>query len=188
MFSSAKIYARQFKPIEGGYLYYPTRWSQGYLVTEPEFEELCADWRKFESWKSRLKLFAWILGAALLMEIVALTLNLPATFTTLATFLFAVAYVVYFQWRFWAPHRLIRLREPHAPRRSSREADLEAAARLTWPLTVLVVALSLWLVIVMAAVTFANPWIGAPLLAIFGFSAFLNFRIAFRKWASRMAR
>ena len=43
MFDSIGAFTRQFTPVDGGYLYFPSRKNGGKLVTAEEFETLVSD-------------------------------------------------------------------------------------------------------------------------------------------------
>jgi hypothetical protein len=52
MIDSHRSFAGQFTPVDGGYLYYPSRKSGGKLITTDELEELDKAWRRrVGAWK-----------------------------------------------------------------------------------------------------------------------------------------
>ena len=120
----------RFARVEGGYLYYPYRWSRGFLVTVEEYEAA----RENHILQSHDTLFYVIL----LMMGIAL---FGASFAGLASgepWIFGLAVLIvggtigYMIWRDRALLRQIRGRAPVAPRRSKREWDEAYAANFSW--------------------------------------------------------
>ena len=55
MFDTMDAFTRQFTPVDGGYLYYPSKNDGGKLVTAEEFESLVADWQRVAGRSGRWK-------------------------------------------------------------------------------------------------------------------------------------
>jgi hypothetical protein len=53
---------KQFTPIEGGYLYYPSAWKGAKLVTVEEYKQLIAAWKRATS----VRAMSLIVGAGIL--------------------------------------------------------------------------------------------------------------------------
>lgn len=182
MFNSVEIYARSFKPVDGGYLYYPTRWSSGYLVNEEEFQQLCADWRSVSGWKGIFKLVAIVLVVATLATLAASAWEISERAFDYITLLIAVGMLAYIVWKFTAAYRLVRTRQPAAPRRTGREVETDFSRQLTWPMALFVAVLSVWFCFLSLLVALANPVIGVPLLLLFVAATYMNGRVVYRKW------
>lgn len=142
MFDSLGAFSRQFTPVDGGYLYYPSRKDGGKLVTAEEFETLVSDWQRVAgrsgTWKS-----GGLIGLAILIWIlVSQALALP-TWTDWIIIIAAVAGLSgWILWNSFAPRRLVRDRPEVAPPRPSSQVRREARAALKWPVVILVVLLS----------------------------------------------
>jgi hypothetical protein len=187
MFDSTKQFARQFRPVEGGYLYFPGRWGKGYLVSQAEYEQLCAEWRKATGWRGILILVAIVTLVLLLLFAISTLLDLPPETTDGAGLPLGFGLAAYLLWKAAAPYRLIRHREPVAPRRTSREAEADMARTISWPMAALMAILSAWFVFLFALVTLVAPLIGVPLVLIFGVATYFNGRAMYRKWSDRKA-
>src|SRR5687768_15783278 len=118
MFGAKKMFERQFTPCEGGYLFYPFAWSRGYLVTEAEFRKLCHDRDRSLSFIGMLK---WLLPLMLVVTVVSATpaiLLEDERFLTAGNVVLVLVVLTVILWKSMAATRLIRGREPIAPRRS----------------------------------------------------------------------
>ncbi|KRA79761.1 hypothetical protein [Altererythrobacter sp. Root672] len=184
MFNSTKLYARSFKPVEGGYLYYPHRWSQGFLISPDEYDQLIENWRRITSLRGQFKLIAFVMIVAIIQVALESALGFSDAVSSWMTIAIAFAVVAYILWKSTAAYRLVRQRAPIAPRRNRREAEADMAERFSWPFLLFALVLSLWFTFLFFLVALANPLIGLPLLILFGASAFMNARVAFRKWST----
>ena len=59
MFDAAGAFTRQFKPVDGGYVYYPSRKAGGKLVTVDEYETMVANWQRIAELAGVGKLSGW---------------------------------------------------------------------------------------------------------------------------------
>lgn len=166
-------------------MFYPTRWSRGYLVAEDEYRDLRDDWRRLHSISGMTKLAAAVFIPASIVFVAMGSSGSDNSQLAAVQFAFALVFALVFGWRITKPHRLVWGRTPIAEKRSSRKADSDVARQLNWPLAVLLVVLSGWLVVVAASVAAFQPMIGVPLLLLFGWAAYRNFRIVCRKWFER---
>jgi hypothetical protein len=185
MFDSTKQFARQFRPVEGGYLYFPGRWGKGYLVSPDEYDQLCEEWKRVAGWSGILRLVGFIILGIILVLTITAWLGLPSETTDGPELLLALAVPAYLVWKAAAPYRLVRHREPIAPRRTPREVEGDMARNIGWPMAVLLAVLSLWFIVMFALAAIINPLVGVPLLLFFSIAAYLNGRAIFRKWADR---
>jgi hypothetical protein len=187
MFDTTKQFARQFRPVEGGYLYFPGRWGRGYFVSPEEYEKLCTEWRKAAGWSGILCLVGVFMLVVIALGTIAALLDLPQASIDGAELLLGVAGAAYFLWKASAPYRLVRRREPIAPKRTSHEIDGDLARTIAWPMAALLAVLSAWFVFLFALVALAEPLLGVPLVLLFGVSAYFNGRTIYRKWVDRQA-
>ncbi len=131
MFDSVGAFKKQFTPVEGGYLIYPSRESGGKLITIDEYDRLVPDWERIAGragiWNS----------AGILVLVVALwtllspALSLPEWME--AVFPAAVALTLS-AWVFWAsmaPRRLVKNRPAVTPARPARKQVTKPGLRLT---------------------------------------------------------
>lgn len=184
MFSTAGVLERSFTPVEEGYLYYPSRWSHGYLVRPDEYKALIYDWQRVAGWKGILSLVGLLSVALLVGMAMIYWLGLDEWANTALSLGLATALVGYLIWKSTATNRLIRSREPAVPPRSSRAADDAMGRALGRPVALWLAILSLvalgW-AIAFAAVT---PLWGIPAAIFFAILAFFNLRIAVRAFRS----
>lgn len=140
MVDPISTFAKQFTPVEGGYLFYPSRKSGGKLVTPEEFERLMENWRRVAGTKGRWKSVGAIVLAITLWLLLSQLLRAPSWADEVIVPAVAVGIVAWLLWASFAPQRLVRDRPAVAPPRPLPQARREARAMLKWP-TVLVVTL-----------------------------------------------
>ena len=140
MFGMRALFLAQFEPHDGGYIFYPTVWSGGRLVTAAEADAMRQQnarlTRFVHSWRGLLLLVA----GTVLFSFVSFALDPSRAYHDL-TF-FAFLWVVIFgavtgPWL--APASLVRGREVVKPRRDRRariEAQREARAAMRRPLMI----------------------------------------------------
>ena len=133
MFNSVGAFKKQFTPVEGGYLVYPSRKSGGKLVTAPEYEQLVAGWERVAGragqWKTIGVVFVVIAAWTLLAD----WLSPPEWGNTLLIAIIVSAVSAWLLWASTAPRRLVKNRSPAAPPRPLAEAQREARSALNWP-------------------------------------------------------
>lgn len=180
MFDTTRVFERSFTKIEGGYLYYPWRWSSGYLLSEREHGELVKDWRRVAGFRGLLKL---VFASALILtgvHFAAEAFGRLDAFSDAAPLVLGIALAAYVLWRSLAANRLVRGRVPVAPPRSRKVAETAMGRALGRPLAIWMALVSLsflgW------AILFAivSPLWGVPVVVGVAFLAFLNLRIAYR--------
>jgi len=136
VFDSIGMFAKQFTPVDGGYLYYSSRKSGGKLVTAEEYEGLLEGWRKVAGGAGTLKSVGVVILWILLSTLISKSLELPGWADKI---LIAVAVVGISAWLLWAgfaPYRLVRDREAVTPPRPGSEARKQARAALNWPMVI----------------------------------------------------
>lgn len=139
VFDLTEVFSRQFTPVDGGYLYYPSRKGGGKLVTADEFQQLLADWER-RTRPGKVAGFAFL--AILVWTILSQILSLPQWADDIMI-LGAVAAVS--GWSFWAayaPRRLVKARPVVASPRGLSEARREARSMLKWPFVLLILLVS----------------------------------------------
>src|SRR3546814_9594755 len=67
----------QFTPVDGGYLYYPSKNSGGKLVTADEYEQLAAGWRKVAGRRGMWKIVGIVMLAIIFWTTISKSLSLP---------------------------------------------------------------------------------------------------------------
>lgn len=181
MLDPVRAFERNFQRIENGYLYYPSRWSSGYLVTPEEYETLVSDWRKVAGLRA-LVVAVMAFGAAtaaLAYLLVALGSPFEAEY---AGYAIACGLGGYLLWHSLAPNRLIRGREPHTPRRSGGEAERQMGQSLGSRTALSIAFTSFCFTGWGVVLAFERPIIGMPLAMIFAVATFYNTRIAIRSF------
>ncbi|MBO9621461.1 MAG: hypothetical protein J7500_01990 [Sphingomonas sp.] len=132
MFDSMGAFAKRFKPIEGGYLYYPSKKGGGKLVTAEERDELIEGWRKVAGPTGTWKMVGIVMLAIFLWISISSALSLPDWSDSVST---AVVVAGVCGWIFWAslaPARLVKDRPDSAPPLPVSQAKREARALLNW--------------------------------------------------------
>jgi hypothetical protein len=133
MFDPVGTFAKQFTPVDGGYLYYPSKKSSGKLITPAEFDQLLADWRQIAGrsgqWKMAgifmLVIMLWVLGSQ--------ALGLPDAASDVFIWVAVASVIARFMWASFAPWRLVRKRVAIAPPRPAPQARRDTRALLNWP-------------------------------------------------------
>lgn len=136
MFNTIEAFKRQFTPVEGGYLVYPSRKVGGKLVTEAEYEQLVADWERIAGRAGRWKTVGAVIALIAVWTLLVDSLSPPEWADTLLIGLVVVAVSAWLLWASTAPSRLVKNRPPVSPPRPSAEAKREARAALNWPFVI----------------------------------------------------
>jgi hypothetical protein len=142
MFDPIGSFTRQFEPVDGGYLYYPSRKSGGKLVTAEEFEQLVSDWQRVAgtrgTWKS-----AGLIGLAILVwTLLSRALALSEWTDWVIIVGCVVALSGWVTWASLAPRRLVRGRPDVAPPRPASQIRREVRATFNWPFVIFALLLS----------------------------------------------
>jgi hypothetical protein len=173
MFDPMDVFSRQFTPVEGGYLYYPSPKSGGKLITDDEFAKLASDWKKTFGWRGVLKSMG--MSVVVIALFLCLSLYLPDWVGQFAPLCIVG---VLLAWNFRAVssvRRLVKDRPVVAPPKPVSQARREARAMIKWPfLIVVILACGGFLVSGLSSVDRSWTWIGGSgiLLAIYLWTAF----------------
>lgn len=142
MFDATGALTRQFTPIEGGYLYFPSRRSGGRLVTTVEYERLVADWERIAGPGGQWKLAGLVTGFVLVWTIISQALSLPE-WTRWIMIAACVCWIsARLLWASLAPRRLVGGRPDISPPRPRSQARREARAMLNWRFVIFALVLS----------------------------------------------
>lgn len=184
MLDTVGVLERSFTPVEEGYLYYPSRWSGGYLVAPDEYRTLIDDWRRTAGWKGLFKLVG-IMCIVLMIGMMAIDyLGLADVYETILSVGSATALAGYILWKGTAASRLVRGREPAAPPRSSTEADTDMAKAIGRPVAVWMAFVSIsFLFWAILFAVFSPVW-GIPAVIFVSVVVFFSMRIAIRAFRS----
>jgi hypothetical protein len=185
MFNTAGVLERSFTPVEEGYLYYPSRWSHGYLVKPEEYETLIDEWQRFAGWKGIWKLVGAMIVALIISMAIIYWLGLGERANTFLNLALAAAMAGYMIWKSTAANRLVRGREKFAPPRSSQAAEDAMGKALGRPMSVWLVVVSLSFLALAIDFAVATPLWGVPAVIIVATLAYFNLRIAIRAFRSK---
>lgn len=167
MFDPMDVFSRQFAPVEGGYLYYPSPKSGGKLITDDEFSKLASDWKKTFGRRGLWQIVGIMLLVSVLFLFLKRWLDLPDWVDHFALYGNAVALFGWYQWAAFAPRRLVRGRPAIAPPRSVLQARREARAMIKWPfLIVVILACGAVLVGSFSSLDRSWAWIGGSGIAL----------------------
>lgn len=142
MFDSTGAFAKQFQPVEGGYLYYPSKKSGGKLVSVTEYEELVAGWNKIAGRRGVWKIAGIVTLAIMSWSLVAKALPLPDWSDTIFVAATVAGMSAWLLWASFAPRRLVRDRPAITPPRQPSEARRQVRALLNWRFIIFALLLS----------------------------------------------
>jgi hypothetical protein len=142
MFNTVEAFTRQFTPVKGGYLVYPSRRAGGKLVTDAEYEQLVTDWERVAGRAGRWKTVGVAFAAIAAWTLITNWLSPPEWADALLTVVMVVAVSASLFWHSTAPRRLVKDRPASTPPRPLAEAQREAMAALNWPFVVLALLIS----------------------------------------------
>lgn len=184
MFDSAGAFKRWFKPVSGGYLYYPKKGVGGKLVTADEYEHLVTRWERTAGRRGIWTTVGVVFLAILVWTFLSEALALPEWMDWIIIMGCVAGVSVRIFWAAFAPRRLVKNRPDIAPPRAASEAQREARAALNWPfvLFALVASAAVLIVQVVSGEQTATGWawlVGSGLV----FAVYLW--IAIQKFADR---
>lgn len=106
MFDTVEAFRRQFTPVEGGHLVYPSRKEGGKLVTDAEYEQLVTDWERVAGRKGRWKTVGGVVAVIAAWTLITNWLSPPEWADARLTVVIVVAVSVSLLWASTAPeHR-----------------------------------------------------------------------------------
>lgn len=126
------VFSRQFTPVAGGYLYYPSKNAGGKLVTVDEYEHLSESWAKIAGPRGTRKTVGMIMLALLVWILATKAWPLPDWSHAVFTGLCVTALSARLIHASLAPRRLVKDRPAIAPPRSVAEVKRQARALLNW--------------------------------------------------------
>jgi hypothetical protein len=132
VFDSIGTFTKQFTPVEGGYLYYPSKKDGGKLVTSNEYDELVAGWQKVAGRKGIWKIVSIVMLTIMFSTLVSKATVLPAWSDSILTAACVVGILAWLLWASLAPRRLVRDRPAIAPPRPSSQVRRQARALINW--------------------------------------------------------
>lgn len=136
MFDPVGSFAKQFVPVEDGYLYYPSRKSGGKLVTLAEYEKLVADWQRTAGPKGRWKIVGVVFLAIACWMTISSMLDLPKWTEDIIVYVSVAGISGWLLWASCAPRRLVKDREDIVPPGQPTESRRHARALLNWPFVI----------------------------------------------------
>jgi hypothetical protein len=133
LFDVVRTFAKQFTPVDGGYVYYPSIKQGGKLVTAEEYERLLADWKRTTGWRG-LKLAGIVLLVLVGGSLASAMISLPERLDWVLSSVVVAGLVGWIIWAAAAPRRLVKGRPDHTPPLSRAQARQAARAIITWPM------------------------------------------------------
>ena len=133
MFGSKRAFVRWFKPVSGGYVYYPKKSAGGKLVTSEEYDRLVQTWERTTGLLGTLTNVGLVVLAIVLWVLLAKAFTFPKWTDLIITIICVVGISLRIFWAAFAPMRLVENRPDVAPPRAASETRREARAALNWP-------------------------------------------------------
>lgn len=132
MFDSLGAFTKQFTPVDGGYLYYPSKKDGGKLVTADEYQQLVEGWSKVAGRRGTWKVAGIVMLAILIWTLLSRSLSLPVWSDSIMIAASVIGVSGWLLWASFAPRRLVRERAAIAPPRPVSEAKRQARTLLNW--------------------------------------------------------
>ncbi|KFG88565.1 hypothetical protein BV98_003751 [Sphingobium herbicidovorans NBRC 16415] len=132
MFDSVGAFTKQFTPVEGGYLYYPSKKDGGKLVTIDEYWQLTEGWNKVAGRSGVWKVAGIVMVTILIWTIISKSLSLPDWTDSIMVAVTVIGISGRLLWTSFAPRRLVRERTAITPPRLASETKRQARALLNW--------------------------------------------------------
>ncbi|OYW49567.1 MAG: hypothetical protein B7Y36_02910 [Novosphingobium sp. 28-62-57] len=142
LFDATAAFSKQFVPHEDGYLFYAGRTAGGKFVSEPEYQELVAQWQSVAGRKGTWKTVAAVF-LIIALGMIAKDLFDVGEWTEDVSIWGAVALVVArIMWASFAPRRLVKGRPDVVPPRPLAESKKLARSMLPWRMIISVFIVS----------------------------------------------
>lgn len=177
MFNSAKMYERIFVHTEGGFLFYPSKWSGGYFLTHEERDRLVADWARIAGFGGTLKLVGVAILAYTLAMAASLALGVEEQAEPYFSLVFGIALCAYMLWKLSAAYRLVRGREPVMPPRTAEENRKAIGRLIPLPMLLFVFAGFSFSSVSLLCVGLNGSWLAGLVGALLAWSAYAYLRI-----------
>lgn len=132
MFDPIGAFTKQFTPVEGGYLYYPSQKSGGKLVTTDEYQRMVEVWSKISGRSGWWKNTGIMILVLFLLAFIWQFLSLPDWLYLVLAGAILVGVSGWVLWVSLAPRRLVRERAVITPPRPVSEARRQGRALLNW--------------------------------------------------------
>ncbi|KRA83636.1 hypothetical protein [Altererythrobacter sp. Root672] len=142
MFDSIGAFTKQFTPVDGGYLYYPTKRDGGKLVTAEEYEQLAEGWCKVAGRRGTWTIAGVVMLAIFVWTAVSQFLSLPDWSDSVLVAACVIGISAWLFWASFAPRRLVRDRPSITPPRPITEMKRQARALLSRRLIIFVLFFS----------------------------------------------
>lgn len=142
MFNTTNAFKKQFTRVEGGYIVYPSMKDGGKPVSDAEYEQLVAGWKKVGGWAGQWKLAGAVIVFFAAWKMLSARLSAPEWTDTLLIVLIVAGVTGRMLWVSTAPSRLVKGRASVTAPRPATEARRAGRAALNWPFIVFALLLS----------------------------------------------
>jgi len=132
VFDSIGAFTKQFTPVDGGYLYYPSKRDGGKFVTADEYEQLVAGWCKVADRRGIWKIVGIVVLAIFAWIAISRFWSLPDWSDSIMVAASVAGISAWLFWTSFAPRRLVRNRPAITPPRPITEVKRQARALLNW--------------------------------------------------------
>src|SRR5206468_8616608 len=115
MFDSMAAFTKQFTPVEGGYVYYPSRKAGGKFVSVEEYDRLVSNWRRVAGRRATWIWVGFLAAVLVLWTILGEMLALPAWTSWIVITLSVAVSLGWLLRASFAPRRLVASRPDMVP-------------------------------------------------------------------------
>ena len=136
MFDSTGRFTKQFTPVEGGYLFYPSKKDGGKIVTVAEYEQLTDGWRKVAGRRGMCMSVGVVVLTILIWSTISAFVSLPDWSDNIFVAALGMGIPANLLWASFAPRRLVRDRLSIPPPRPTSEVKRHVRALLNWRLVI----------------------------------------------------
>lgn len=140
--SKTSAFAKQFEPVDGGYVYFNSSREGGKFVSEEEFDRLNAEYARATGWRANVSIFLLLFVAVLAATLLSAFFDVPSAISTLLVAMAMVFIGLRATRAVLAPGRLVRGRPDHTPPRSRAEQKRKARSLIGWPMLIALIAIS----------------------------------------------